>query len=860
MDGAAELLGLSQRILQKQYKEIFRKTSHSKPDETISSASDALVSNEETSPSHGNVLGYDTDPNYFTNDLASLNQELDYDDYDQEVDSGKEEFKYEEGDIKQTYYKTRSGRRTKQMMNRDISDGSYSSHVMDVENTSDGEEKKKNEKKRRKRMKTGPSSERLLAQENDPEVLELQKEFIAKETYQKAIASQKKNTEKIERGPNSKKRKMSDEQGADNDPYLEKGVYKRWRKVEVDDDDYEPEGGLSGSESEKEDESDSGKNLKSESDRQVLSDLRDLVIGCDPKSFTVKRAIGHDFNLAPVENNKKRWQWAKRNVKINSKLFTQRPYFAAIIGVKVCQEEDIDPRILKYNGELLKGRPLAWSLPENEDELNKQYDAVTNAYRKVLGFSEEELYCNKLYAHAGFKQDFEPAKDHVLRKQLIRPRILIEEKLSRSFRNKSKDALCTELKKRHEEPKADQRKTDIPALTLKYDRCRVQLNKQLEEESFEGLMVIAWHIDGPVVGKILNFDDNSDLFISILRDVWVGVSNLSTYKLPFSKHILSSYMSVCERAMAPKLLQQLIDGTAPSRICPTCGEVFTILVELDKERYNKHVDKHVDNKVLGTCACEGVKEIKTQVGLQRHNKLYHGDGKYVKCNMPKYENVPIICPEVLLKSELDSHIRLMHTGSTICEECGQTFTDQKKYKVHFYQHHSLVPCQICRVEVIGFIKMRRHISQNHRGDPIPCPICGVKFADEKNVGRHQRTVHRAKEDMRYGCPYPECDKAFNSTKAFLNHLNNVHFNVYVYLCEYNCPGAKYKDESNLRSHYKKKHDHKIQGMKFPTLEDLLKTMTEEQRVYHESILRASGHYNDLVERVGCGPGKFNRWK
>ena len=57
----------------------------------------------------------------------------------------------------------------------------------------------------------------------------------------------------------------------------------------------------------------------------------------------------------------------------------------------------------------------------------------------------------------------------------------------------------------------------------------------------------------------------------------------------------------------------------------------------------------------------------------------------------------------------------------------------------------------------------------------------------------------------------------------------------------------------------KKHDQKIKGLKPPILEDFLKTMTEEQRVYHESILRASGHYNDLVERVGCGMGKNNRY-
>ena len=153
--------------------------------------------------------------------------------------------------------------------------------------------------------------------------------------------------------------------------------------------------------------------------------------------------------------------------------------------------------------------------------------------------------------------------------------------------------------------------------------------------------------------------------------------------------------------------------------------------------------------------------------------------------------------------------------------------------------------------------MRPHVIQNHRGDPIPCPECGRKFADEQNLARHKQVMHTAKKERRYQCPYAECDKAFNVAKGYLTHLNNIHFNVYFFICGNFCPGAKYKDESNLRSHYRKKHDQIINKPQQPTLEGLLKTMTEEQRVYHESILRACGHYNDIVERVGCG-GKFHR--
>ena len=45
--------------------------------------------------------------------------------------------------------------------------------------------------------------------------------------------------------------------------------------------------------------------------------------------------------------------------------------------------DGIDPRLVKFNGNLLVGRPLAWSYPRSGEELDAQYDAVMEAYRDV---------------------------------------------------------------------------------------------------------------------------------------------------------------------------------------------------------------------------------------------------------------------------------------------------------------------------------------------------------------------------------------------------------------------------------------------------------------------------------------------
>ena len=48
------------------------------------------------------------------------------------------------------------------------------------------------------------------------------------------------------------------------------------------------------------------------------------------------------------------------------------------------------PRILKFNGEMLVGRPLAWSFPNGREQTEDHYNAVTEAYMRYLMDSTTE--------------------------------------------------------------------------------------------------------------------------------------------------------------------------------------------------------------------------------------------------------------------------------------------------------------------------------------------------------------------------------------------------------------------------------------------------------------------------------------
>ena len=68
----------------------------------------------------------------------------------------------------------------------------------------------------------------------------------------------------------------------------------------------------------------------------------------------------------------------------------------------------------------------------------------------------------------------------------------------------------------------------------------------------------------------------------------------------------------------------------------------------------------------------------------------------------------------------------------------------------------------------------------------------------------------------------------------------------MYLCEHGCPLGRYKDMSNLRAHYRKQHGQKIANYT-KSLQDYLDSLTEEEQVFHESILATSVHAEKLFE-------------
>ena len=480
-------------------------------------------------------------------------------------------------------------------------------------------------------------AEELLAMEKDPEVLELHKQFTA-------------NEEGVWRPPKRPKKKVPD----DEEDYL---MLQRKIKQEA-----ESERETTVEEALDESEGLFARNRELPMDAELL----EIITQCRPVRFNVKRA-GSDFHMAPkseeTRNQQEHFTWKK----------LREPGCAAIVGVAKSREY-IDPRIAQYNGELLVGKPLAWSFPQSKEDMNAQYDAVTRGLVEVFGFSGEDVHCSKIFLISHFGGTLKLPKDH------RDPKLEIYTKMSEEISNLDIATLKSEMVKYSSDP-AGKRKTKKPTLNLDHDRCKLRFDHNLETQNFEGIMLVAWHTDGSTdgnpIGKVLNFDDYTmtnykgdriektfkvkELFMRVLRDVWTN----GRRKLPFSYHMLSCYRSVYERALAPRLIEKVLGGDKTERMCPHCGEVFPAVSIKDNTMYNHHVKQHSRMGEL-KCGCKDVDNLVGVVAKERHIKLHHSDGKYVQC--PK-------CVEVILKSKLEEHNSKIHV-SVICQYCGADYPDK----------------------------------------------------------------------------------------------------------------------------------------------------------------------------------------
>ena len=107
------------------------------------------------------------------------------------------------------------------------------------------------------------------------------------------------------------------------------------------------------------------------------------------------------------------------------------------------------------------------------------------------------------------------------------------------------------------------------------------------------------------------------------------------------------------------------------------------------------------------------------------------------------------------------------------------------------------------------------------------------------------------------CPYPSCEKRSAEVPRLVRHIINAHVKSYPYICQLGCDGVKYNDMTNIKAHYKRHHGEKV-FVKNAALADCLRTLSENARTYHESILNKNQKLAAFINETpapGRPPGR-----
>ena len=146
------------------------------------------------------------------------------------------------------------------------------------------------------------------------------------------------------------------------------------------------------------------------------------------------------------------------------------------------------------------------------------------------------------------------------------------------------------------------------------------------------------------------------------------------------------------------------------------------------------------------------------------------------------------------------HKNNYHSSSSIVDE-NKLFLKKKtgrKYK-------NLVECYKCDVEDCSILFEKEEELNIHKlihKNLLFCPFfgCGLKFENEKNLQKHQKTHIPSKKI--YQCNYPGCEKSFTASYNLKIHFR-IHTGERPYQC--NICGMTYYDRANYKYHCKTAH-------------------------------------------------------
>ena len=194
-------------------------------------------------------------------------------------------------------------------------------------------------------------------------------------------------------------------------------------------------------------------------------------------------------------------------------------------------------------------------------------------------------------------------------------------------------------------------------------------------------------------------------------------------------------------------------------------------------------------------------DVNVRKGVRKEMEEMEASNLRFKCEFPGCGR------EYGKKQHLKEHFR-KHTGDMryACDVCGERFFVHGHMKRHLYSHTGIKPhaCRWkCGAIFASYGGRMKHERAQHSENPykLDCDICGRPFRFERELDKHKLTHLSPAERMAYRCSF--CGIIFDSISHRERHEQR-HKDNDLFQCE-DC-NKMFKNEKNLRHHYKTHHE------------------------------------------------------